>query len=73
MPKQKKKRNKTYTGSGASLSRPVVTRVNAVKRNKIQQWWFERKRIAKPVLITSAVVVIVAWLFLELFRLISGA
>ena len=73
MAKQKKKRNKAYTGEGASISRPVVTRIQAANRNKVQQWWFEKKRIAKPVLIAAAVVVIAAWLLVELIRLLSGS
>jgi hypothetical protein len=73
MAKQKKKRNKVYTGADASISRPVVTRISAVKRNRIQQWWFEKKRIAKPVLIAVAVVIVVVWLVIELIRIVSGA
>lgn len=73
MTKQKKKRNKVYTGQDASVSRPVVTRISAVKRNKVQQWWFEKKRIAKPVLITAGVVIVVVWLLTELVRIATGA
>jgi hypothetical protein len=73
MAKQKKKRNKVYTGQDASISRPIVTRISAVKRNKVQQWWFEKKRIAKPVLITAGVVIVVVWLLIELVRIATGA
>ncbi|QQG51118.1 MAG: hypothetical protein HZB75_01250 [Candidatus Saccharibacteria bacterium] len=73
MAKQKKKRNKVYTGQDASVTRPVVTRISAVKRNKIQQWWFEKKRIAKPVLITAGVAIVVVWLLIELVRIATGA
>lgn len=72
MAKQKKKRNKQYQGAGASMSRPVVTRINAANRNKLQQWWFEKKRIAKPVLIASGVVVLVIWLVFELVRIVTN-
>jgi hypothetical protein len=72
MAKQKKKRNKTYTGVDASTPRPIVTRISAVRRNKIQQWWFEKKRIAKPVLIALGVAIVVIWLISELVRLFSG-
>lgn len=71
MAKQKKKRNKVYTGADASVTRPVVTRISAVKRNKAQQWWFEKKRIAKPVLIAAAVAIVVIWLLVELVRIIT--
>lgn len=66
MSKQKKKRNKAYSGIDASISRPTVTRIEAVNRNKVQQWWFEKKRIVKPVSITGGVVVVVVWLIFEL-------
>lgn len=73
MAKQKKKRNKTYTGVDASVSRPTVTRISAVKRNIVQQWWFEKKRIAKPVIIAAVVALIVIWLLFELIRIVSGS
>lgn len=73
MAKQKKKRNKVYTGKDAAISRPTVTRISAENRNKVQQWWFEKKRIAKPVLIGVAVAIIVIWLLFELIRVMSGA
>lgn len=73
MAKQKKKRNKIYTGVDASVTRPVVTRISAVKRNKAQQWWFDNKRIAKPVLIAVGVAIVVITLVVELIRLITGA
>lgn len=73
MAKQKKKRNKVYTGQDAALSRPIVTRISAANRNKVQQWWFEKKKIAKPVLIGVAVAIVVIWLLFELVRVVSGA
>lgn len=56
MAKQKKKRNKAYTGANATSARPTVTHISAVNRGKVGQWWFDNKRIAKPVLITSGVI-----------------
>ena len=73
MAKQKKKRNKAYTGIDASVARPTITHISAIKRNKIQQWWFEKKRVAKPVLITIGVIVILIWLLAELIRIANGA
>ncbi len=73
MAKQKKKRNKKYSGTDAAVTRPSITRVEAVNRNKLSQWWFDHKRIAKPVLITAVVIIIVVWLIVELIRSISGA
>ena len=70
--KQKKKRNKQYTGVDAAISKPVVTRISAVNRNKVSQWWFDHKKIAKPVLIAIGVALVVGWLIYELIRIISG-
>jgi hypothetical protein len=73
MAKQKKKRNKVYQGVDASISRPIVTKITAVKRNRVQQWWFEKKRVAKPALIIGGVAIVIAWLLFELIRIISGS
>lgn len=43
MVKQKKKRNKAYSGSAAA-TRPAVTHVVAVNRSKFGQWWYDNKR-----------------------------
>lgn len=72
MAKQKKKRTKTYSGVDAKITKPSVTRVSAVNRNRIQQWWFDNKRLAKPILIATGVAIIVIWLVIELVRAISG-
>lgn len=68
MGKQKKRRSKAYTGEGAKVTQPTVTRISAVHRNPLKQWWFEKKRIAKPVGIAALVVAVVAWLLFELIR-----
>jgi hypothetical protein len=72
MAKQKKKRNKVYTGADASVTRPTVTRISAENRNGLQQWWFEKKRFAKPVLIGVAIAIVVVWLLIELIRAFGG-
>jgi hypothetical protein len=63
MSKQKKKRNKSYTGSGATQARPAVTRIAAVNRSKASQWWYDHKRtvrmIAIPVAILFALIVMI--------------
>lgn len=71
MVKQKKKRNKVYRGNDAALIRPTITRVSAVNRNRLQQWWFEKKGIAKPLSIATGVAIFVIWLIFELFRTIG--
>lgn len=67
--KVKKKRNKQYRGIDAAITKPSVTRISAANRSKFGQWWFERKRILKPVLITAAIILGVAWLIVELIRI----
>jgi hypothetical protein len=71
--KQKKKRNKVYTGVDAAVDRPVVIKISAVNRSKIGQWWFDHKRVAKPIIITVIVVTVVILLIIELFRIASGS
>ena len=69
MSKQKKKRNKAYRGANAKNSRPKAIRVEAVKRNKVHQWWVDRKKAIKPIAITALVVCIIVWLIFELIRM----
>lgn len=68
MSKQKKKRNKAYTGAGSNAVRPKTIRVEAVQRGRAQLWWHERKRVIKPVAITVAIVTFIGWLLFELLR-----
>lgn len=56
MGKNKKKRNKTYSGADAAIDKPIITRIEAVNRNKLSQWWFDNKKIAKPIMIAAGVV-----------------
>jgi hypothetical protein len=72
MAKQKKKRNKNYTGADAAITRPIITRISAVNRSKVSQWWFERKRILRPVLIGSGVVVALLIIIFELIRIFGN-
>ena len=72
MVKQKKKRNKVYTGADAAVTRPVITRISAVNRSKPAQWWFEHKTAAKPILITSGIVIFVIILVIEIIKIVSG-
>lgn len=73
MAKQKKKRTKKYSGSDAAMTRPTITRVEAVQRSKVGQWWHDRRRTLKPILIAGVVVLIIVWLIVELVRIITGA
>lgn len=68
MSKNKKKRNKKYSGVNAAISQPVITRIEAVNRNKVSQYWFDHKKVAKPVLIASGVI---AFLIILIFQIIG--
>lgn len=72
MGKAKKKRSKRYTGEDAAqspASEPVVYRVKAVDRGTLGQWWFEKKKVVKPIAIVAGIVVVIMWLIVELVRI----
>ena len=56
MSKTKKKRNKKYQGADAAVTKPTITRVSAVNRSRLGQWWFDHKKLYKPLAIAGAVV-----------------
>ena len=69
MNKQKKKRNKPYTGPDAAHG-PVVRRYVAEVKSPQRLWWDEHKRIVKLISGIGGGAIIVGWLLFELFRLI---
>lgn len=73
MTKQRKKRNKAYTGTDAAIDRPIITHISAANRSKLGQWWFDHRRLAKPVLITSGIALIVIVLIVEIVRIAGGS
>ena len=70
--KQKKKRSKVYTGIDAAITRPIVTKISAVNRNLISQWWFDHKRIARPIIIAALIASGVVILIVELVRIATN-
>jgi hypothetical protein len=70
MAKQKKKRTKVYAGSSAAVTRSTVTKISAVNRGKVGQWWFDHKRVAKPVGIAALVAIALIVLIYEIIRLV---
>lgn len=70
--KAKKKRNKTYRGADAAMTRPAITKVSAVDRSKLGQWWFDHKRIAKPIIIGVLIIAGLTWLIIELVRIANA-
>ena len=71
--KQKKKRNKVYTGVDAAVTRPTITKISAVNRNFISQWWFDHKRIARPIIIAGLVAIALTVLIIEIVRIATNA
>ena len=69
MGKNKKKRNKKYAGADAAIIQPVITRIEAVNRNKLAQWWFDHKKRAKPVLIAIGVVFAIVIIIAQIISL----
>lgn len=65
----KKKRNKRYKGS-VDAARPIVTKVSAVKRNPLHQWWVDRQQYIKPALPIVGIVVVVIIIALGLVAVI---
>lgn len=70
MAKQKKKRSKVYRGRDAKITQPQVIRVEAANRNRVSQWWFEKKKLVKPIAIAVGIALLLVWLITELIRAI---
>jgi hypothetical protein len=65
----KKKRNKHYKGSIASV-RPTVVKVSAEKRNPAHQWWIDHERIAKPVLTVAGIALVIIMVIVGIIGII---
>lgn len=72
MAKQKKKRNKQYTGADAAVTTPTVIRVTASNRSKLAQWLYEHRRFRRPAIIAAAVVIVVVLVIVELVHLATS-
>lgn len=72
--KKSKKRTKRYQGEDAKSSsvssQPVVHRYEAVERNKLGEWWHEKKRVVKVSAGIGGGLLVFAWLLVELFGII---
>lgn len=65
----KKKRNKQYKGSSAA-AKPSVTKLSAVKRAPLHQWWVDHKRMVRIWAIAAGVAFIVIVVAVGLIDLI---
>lgn len=73
MAKNKKKRNKVYTGTDAAITKPVITKIEAVQRSKIGQFWFDKKKVIKPTLKVAGIAILVIFIIVEIVRIASGS
>lgn len=69
MAKQKKKRNKAYTGTDAAVTRPTITRVSAVNRSKVGQWLYEHRQLRRPAIIALVVAAVIAFIIVAIVQL----
>lgn len=70
MSRQKKKRNKPYTGADAAPSQPVVHRYSAVVRSPLNQWWVDHKKQVKLISYIGGGVLVFGYLLYEFFRML---
>jgi len=71
MSKQKKKRNKQYTGADAAGT-PTVHRYVAEVKSPTREWWDSHKRSVKLIGGIGGGAIAVGWLLFEFFHLIFG-
>lgn len=69
MSKQKKKRNKQYTGADAAHG-PVVRHYSAEVKSPAREWWDDHKRAIKIIGGVGGGAIILGWLVFELFRMV---
>lgn len=74
MSKRPKKRNKPYRGEDAKVTgvdgqnKPIVHHYEAINRNPLNQWLYDKRRLIKPVSIGVGVVL---FLVLVIYGLIQ--
>lgn len=60
--KQKKKRNKKYSGADARLVSPQVTRVSAEERSRFKEWWLVYGKLVRAFAIAIGIVLLLTLL-----------
>ena len=70
MAKNRKKRNKSYSGSEAKIEKPTVHRITAVERSKLGQWWHDHGKTAKRVGLIGGGGALFIYLIVEGIRLL---
>jgi hypothetical protein len=71
MSKQKKKRNKQYTGQDAA-STPTVHHYVAEVKSPTREWWDTHKRQYKLIGGIGGGAIVIGWLLFEFFGMIFG-
>ncbi len=61
---QKKRRSKRYTGSDAATG-PKVTRIKAVKKSPLREWYEPRKQALRTAAIATFFIAAFTWLFVS--------
>lgn len=72
MAKQKKKRNKKYTGIDAKAGAPTVVRVQAEERSALKEWWLTYRRVVKIGGIAGGIVALIALLGIGIVGIFAG-
>jgi cell division protein FtsX len=72
MARNKKKRNKQYTGIDAAITKPIITRISAANRSKFGQWWFDRKATLLPIIKTVGIVIFIIIIIIQIVLIFSG-
>lgn len=69
MSRKHKKRSKKYTGADAVATKPNVTKITAVERSPLNEWWFNNKKRFKIIAYIVGGVIVVSYLIYELIRI----
>lgn len=70
--KQKKKRNKRYSGADARITTPTVMRVSAEELTPIQEWWRTYRRLVQFVLVVLGIIVLLVLLVVGIIGIMTG-
>lgn len=69
MAKQRKKRQKTYSGSDAKVEAPIIHRYSAIERSRLGQWWHDHGKVARRIALYGGGAIVTIWLIVESIRL----
>lgn len=67
--KQKKKRNKKYSGFDAKVTTPVIMRVEAEERSALKEWWLKYGQMTRLLGSAAGVILIIAFIIVGILML----